>query len=101
MAGVPMPVVDRAREVVTTATGDASASDADSQPTPDTDTATDPTASASATDDALADALSEQALDAEAVAAVAAELHALDIATMTPLEALNTLDALRSRLADA
>ena len=42
--------------------------------------------------------LIDNALDAEAVAAVATELHDLDIATMTPLEALNTLDELRSTL---
>ncbi|TQQ80970.1 DNA mismatch repair protein MutS [Halonotius terrestris] len=106
MAGVPTPVVDRARDVVATMTGDASDSSvadnatdaADSHPTSDNDTATDPAASAAAADDALADALAEQTLDPETVAAVAAELQALDIATMTPLEALNTLDSLRSQL---
>jgi hypothetical protein len=34
------------------------------------------------------------------VAAVASDLRDLDIATMTPLEALTTLDELRSTLAD-
>ena len=104
MAGVPAPVVARAREVVETTTdedgGDSrdDADDAASKPATDNDTESDPAVNASATDDALADALSEQALDAEAVAAVATELHDLDIATMTPLEALNTLDELRSTL---
>ncbi|TQQ80197.1 DNA mismatch repair protein MutS [Halonotius roseus] len=105
MAGVPTPVVDRAREVVASTTGDASdsdaaadtADDAAGQPAADNDTTTDPTASAAA-DDALADALADQTLDAETVAAVAAELQEIDIATMTPLEALNTLDELRTTL---
>jgi DNA mismatch repair protein MutS len=106
MAGVPTPVVARAREVVETTTGDSgdsdaaadTADDAAGQPASDNDTTTDPTASAAAADDALADALADQTLDAETVAAVAAELQELDIATMTPLEALNTLDELRTTL---
>ena len=43
-------------------------------------------------------ALDEQGLDTESMAAVASELRDLDIATMTPLEALNTLDEFRSEL---
>jgi len=105
MAGVPTPVVDRAREVVATTTGDASDGDvgddatgnAAAQTTSDNDTATDPPASAAA-DDAVGDALGEQTLDESAVAAVATELQDLDIATITPLEALNTLESLRSQL---
>ena len=105
MAGVPTPVVDRARDVVATTTGDASdgtvvddaTGNAAAPTASDNDTATDPPASAAA-DDAVGDALGEQTLDAEAVAAVATELQDLDIATMTPLEALNTLDELRSQL---
>jgi len=50
--------------------------------------------------EAVAEALDGESLDAEAVAAVASDLRDLDIATMTPLEALTTLDELRSTLAD-
>ena len=105
MAGVPTPVVDRARDVVATTTGDDSdgtvvddaTGNAAAPTASDNDTATDPPASAAA-DDAVGDAPGEQTLDAEAIAAVATELQDLDIATMTPLEALNTLDELRSQL---
>ena len=105
MAGVPTPVVDRARDVVATTTGDASdgtvvddaTGNAAAPTASDNDTATDPPASAAA-DDAVGNALGEQTPDAEAVTAVATELRDLDIATMTPLEALNTLDKLRSQL---
>ena len=98
MAGVPAPVVDRAREVVATTTGDASDNRAGDDADSPTDSTSDPPAGAATDDDAIDDVSAEQPLDAEAVAAVADELQTLDIATMTPLEALNTLDELRSQL---
>ncbi|ERH00608.1 MAG: mismatch repair ATPase (MutS family) [Halonotius sp. J07HN6] len=125
MAGVPAPVVDRAREVVATTTGteEAAKSDDDGdrtdELTDDTSTESAATNGASPADgpadgdgvssgesdttvagEAVADALDGDSLDAEAVAAVASDLQDLDIATMTPLEALTTLDELRSTLAD-
>jgi DNA mismatch repair protein MutS len=82
---------------VETTTGDSrdDADDAD-----DGGDASEPaTNGASARDsDAVADALNEHPVDAEAVAAVATQLRELDIATMTPIEALNTLDEFRSEL---
>ena len=102
MAGVPAPVVARAREVVNTTTGggrdDADGGDA-SEPAPNGTSARDSDGDSNeVASDAVADALGEQGLDANSVAAVATELRDLDIATMTPLEALNTLDELRSTL---
>jgi len=106
MAGVPSPVVARAREVVETTTGDSrdDADDADdggdaSEPATNGASARDSDAESNEiASDAVADALDEQGLDAESIATVATELRELDIATMTPLEALNTLDELRSTL---
>ncbi|MFQ3474916.1 DNA mismatch repair protein MutS [Halonotius sp. F2-221B] len=103
MAGVPTPVVDRAREVVETTTGEAAAAQSASDDAERDSDASEPAINGTQAgdcdaDDVLADALDGQALDADSVAAVATELHELDIATMTPLEALNTLDELRSTL---
>ena len=105
MAGVPAPVVDRAREVVETTTGDETAESAtvdDPEPAATNgaspgDAALDNDGDSTVASDAVADAFDGQ-VDPEAVAAVADELRDLDIATMTPLEALNTLDDLRSTL---
>ena len=124
MAGVPTPVVDRAREVVETTTGrgdkamrpggdedepagrttgDSDAGSDDRSERYESNASGDPAVANEPVVDAnesVADALDREALEADAVAAVASELRDLDIATMTPLDALNTLDELRSELDD-
>ena len=111
LAGVPPAVVSRAREVVdesntvdpaeSTTVGDGSESSATgdgSEPI----TAGDGSASASAGSDTATNTRptpsdAPAATDAEAVAEA---LAAIDIARMTPIEALNTLDELQSAIDD-
>jgi len=105
MAGVPTPVVDRAREVVETTTGEETAVDSDAAlPARNNESPATTDESAGGTErDQHADtagvdnAVGGDAVD-DPVSDVAETLQNLDIARMTPLEALNTLDELRSEL---
>ena len=80
MAGVPDPVVERSQAVLD---ADAAATDtaADGEGTPTADPRT-----------------NGHGEDVETTARVAAELEELDVATMTPLEALNALAELKAEL---
>ena len=51
--------------------------------------------------DGTPDPAVDEPLDEESMVRVAVALRSLDVASMTPLEALNTLDDLRSRLRDS
>ncbi|OLZ40879.1 DNA mismatch repair protein MutS [Natrinema saccharevitans] len=86
-AGVPDSVVDRARDLVTAAdeSGEVPAADTDANgdPTPERDAA-DPSAATADGGDVPTD--------------VAAELRALDLAHLTPVEALTELDRLKRLL---
>ncbi|PAU82908.1 DNA mismatch repair protein MutS [Halorubrum salipaludis] len=128
LAGVPAPVVDRSRDLVAAETGDAAVSDAEGRDT-ETD-GPDPAADGDQGDDAdasLREFLAEgdereEAESADASAAtdsdpandgdpqtdqptssatdLTAALRDLDLARMTPIEALNALHDLQSRVDD-
>ncbi len=101
MAGVPESVVDRSRDLLT----DAETADSD---TDSTATETGPTENGTAVASAGeggADGHTQEALrtngsasEAELPAAVAEQLASLDVATMTPIEAMNALADLQDRL---
>ncbi|MUV51588.1 DNA mismatch repair protein MutS [Haloarcula sp. CBA1122] len=101
MAGVPESVVDRSQDLLT----DAETADSD---TDSTATETGPTENGTAVASAGeggADGHTQEALrtngstpEAELPAGVAAQLASLDVATMTPIEAMNALADLQDRL---
>ncbi|WP_280536878.1 DNA mismatch repair protein MutS [Halopenitus sp. POP-27] len=98
LAGVPPAVVDRARERLASETG-SSADDRSDVPPDAADETTPGGAGLDPGADRDADAGSESAGgDDPTDAALAAAIRSLDIATMTPMEALNTLHDLQREI---
>ncbi|MFC6890475.1 DNA mismatch repair protein MutS [Halorubrum trueperi] len=111
LAGVPAPVVERSRGLVTPETPDAETGDAETgdaetgdAETGDSDSATGARSEGDASDgndigsDALPDHPSDPETDPETD--LAAALREFDLARMTPIEALNALHGLQSRVDD-
>lgn len=93
-AGVPVNVVDRARELVAdAAAGEVGADDSADEGTDDTDSSDHPMADADGESPAPA-----TADGGDIPTDVAAELRALDLAHLTPVEALTELDRLKQLL---
>ncbi|MDF9746163.1 DNA mismatch repair protein MutS [Natrinema salsiterrestre] len=90
-AGVPESVVERSRELLADAGEEALESTGEGDQGPDTDSSPAPTHGAETTGTATADG-------GDIPADVAAELRALDLAHLTPVEALTELDRLKQLL---